>query len=145
MVERLKNDMVKAMKEKDKERLTVIRMVKAAVDLEHIDKKREYNDELVIDVVNREIKSRKDSIVEFEKANRFDLVEKTQRELEILQEYLPPQLTKEEVKEAIDKIFASIKPEGPKDMGKLMKEATSTLKGKTDMKEVSDIIREKLQ
>ena len=145
MVEKLKQDMIDAMKNKEKERLTVIRMVKAAMDQEHIDKKREINDELLIDVVNKQIKMRKDSISEFEKAGRNDLVEKTQSEVDILMVYLPEQLSLEEVSKIIDDIFAEVKPEGQKDMGKVMKEATAKLKGKADMKEVSNIIKGKLQ
>ena len=145
MVEKLKQDMVEAMKNKEKERLTVIRMVKAAMDQEHIDRKREINDELLIDVVNKQIKMRKDSIVEFDKAGRTDLSEKTQSEVDVLMAYLPEQLSSEEVVKIIDEIFAEVKPEGQKDMGKVMKEATAKLKGKADMKEVSNIIKEKLQ
>ena len=144
-VEKLKQDMVEAMKNKEKERLTVIRMVKAAMDQEHIDKKREINEELLIDVVNKQIKMRKDSIAEFDKAGRSDLSEKTQAEVDILMAYLPEQLSSEEVEKIIDEIFAEVKPEGQKDMGKVMKEATAKLKGKADMKEVSNIIKEKLQ
>ena len=145
MVEKLKQDMIEAMKNKEKERLTVIRMVKASMDQEHIDRKREINDELLIDVVNKQIKMRKDSIVEFEKGGRSDLVEKTQSEIDLLLNYLPEQLSSEEVYKIIDEIFAEVKPEGQKDMGKVMKEATAKLKGKADMKEVSNIIKEKLQ
>lgn len=145
MVEKLKQDMIEAMKNKEKERLTVIRMVKAAMDQEHIDRKREINDELLIDVVNKQIKMRKDSISEFEKGGRSDLIEATQREVDILMNYLPEQLSIEEVKDIISAIFDEVKPEGQKDMGKVMKEATSQLKGKADMKEVSNIIKEKLQ
>ena len=145
MVEKLKQDMVEAMKNKEKERLTVIRMVKAAMDQEHIDRKKEINDELLIDVVNKQIKMRKDSIVEFEKGGRSDLVEKTQSEVDMLMAYLPEQLSEEEVVKIIDEIFAEVKPESQKDMGKVMKEATAKLKGKADMKEVSNIIKEKLQ
>lgn len=145
MVEKLKQDMVEAMKNKDKERLTVIRMVKAAMDQEHIDRKKEINDELLIDVVNKQIKMRKDSISEFEKGGRNDLVEKTQSEVDMLMCYLPEQLSAEEVASIIDEIFAEVKPESQKDMGKVMKEATAKLKGKADMKEVSNIIKEKLQ
>ena len=145
MVEKLKQDMVEAMKNKEKERLTVIRMVKAAMDQEHIDRKREINDELLIDVVNKQIKMRKDSIAEFDKAGRTDLSEKTQSEVDILMAYLPEQLSTEEVSKIIDEIFEEVKPEGQKDMGKVMKEATAKLKGKADMKEVSNIIKEKLQ
>ena len=145
MVEKLKQDMVEAMKNKEKERLTVIRMVKAAMDQEHIDRKREINDELLIDVVNKQIKMRKDSIAEFDKAGRTDLSEKTQSEVDMLMAYLPEQLSSEEVVKIIDEIFAEVKTEGQKDMGKVMKEATAKLKGKADMKEVSNIIKEKLQ
>ena len=145
MVEKLKQDMVEAMKNKEKERLTVIRMVKAAMDQEHIDRKRDINDELLIDVVNKQIKMRKDSIAEFDKAGRTDLSEKTQSEVDMLMAYLPEQLSSEEVVKIIDEIFAEVKPEGQKDMGKVMKEATAKLKGKADMKEVSNIIKEKLQ
>ena len=145
MVEKLKQDMIEAMKNKEKDKLTVIRMVKAAMDQEHIDRKREINDELLIDVVNKQIKMRKDSVVEFEKAGRSDLVSKTQSEIDMLMVYLPEQLSLEEVSKVIDEIFEEVKPESPKDMGKVMKEATAKLKGKADMKEVSNIIKEKLQ
>ena len=144
MVEKLKADMIEARKNKDKKRLTVIRMVKAAMDQEHIDKKREINDELLIDVVNKQIKMRKDSIVEFQKGMRNDLVEETQKEIDILMKYLPEQLSLEEVEKTIDEIFALVKPESQKDMGKVMKEATARLKGKADMKTVSEIIKNKL-
>ena len=107
MVEKLKADMIEAMKNKDKKRLTVIRMVKAAMDQEHIDKKREINDELLIDVVNKQIKMRKDSIVEFQKGMRNDLVEETQKEIDILMKYLPEQLSLEEVEKAAE--FADVR------------------------------------
>lgn len=145
MVEKLKADMVLAMKNKDKDRLTVIRMVKASMDLEHIDHKREINDDLLIDVVNKQIKMRKDSIAEFEKGNREDLIAKTKEELKVLEEYLPEQLSMDEVVKEIEAVFDLVKPESVKDMGKVMKEATSRLKGKADMKTVSEIIKEKLQ
>ena len=145
MVEKLDKDMIEAMKNKEKERLTVIRMVKASLKQEQIDHKKEINDDLLIDVVNRQIKMRKDSIQEFEKGNRTDLIEKTQAEIDILMNYLPEQLTEEEVKKVIDEIFAELNPTSQKDMGKVMQQATSKLKGKADMKEVSTIIRERLK
>jgi len=144
MVEKLDKDMIEAMKNKEKERLTVIRMVKASLKQEQIDHKKEINDDLLIDVVNKQIKMRKDSIQEFEKGNRTDLIEKTQAEIDILMNYLPEQLTEEEVKKVIDEIFAELNPTSQKDMGKVMQQATSKLKGKADMREVSTIIRERL-
>ena len=88
---------------------------------------------------------RKDSITEFEKGNRQDLIDKTQAEIDILMKYLPEQLSEEEVLKVIDEIFAEVKPESQKDMGRVMGLAQSKLKGKSDMKTVSTIIREKLQ
>ena len=145
MVDKLMQDMVTAMKEKDKDRLAVIRAVKAGLDKERIDNKKEINDDLLIDVVNREIKMRRESITEFEKGNRDDLIEKYKSEIDVLSNYLPEQLSSEEVIQEIDKIFEELKPTSMKDMGNVMKEATSILKGKADMKEVSSIIKEKLQ
>ena len=144
MVEQLDKDMIEAMKAHEKEKLNVIRMVKASLKQEQIDHKKEINDELLIDVVNKQIKMRKDSISEFEKGGRQDLIDATQAEIDILMKYLPEQLGAE-VAKIIDEIFAEVKPEGQKDMGKVMKEAQAKLKGKADMKEVSSIIREKLQ
>ena len=137
--------MITAMKEKDKDTLTVIRLVKASLKQEQIDHKKEINDDLLIDVVNKQIKMRRDSLVEFEKGNRQDLIEKTNSEINVLMAYLPEQLSKEEVEKIIDEIFEEVKPESQKDMGKIMGPAQAKLKGKTDMKEVSNIIREKLQ
>ena len=145
MVEQLEKDMIEAMKNHEKERLTVIRTVKAGLKQEQIDHKKEINDELLIDVVSRQIKMRKESIVEFEKGNRQDLIDQTQAEIDILMKYLPEQLSEEEVLKVIDEIFAEVKPEGQKDMGRVMKEANAKLKGKADMKTVSNIIKEKLQ
>lgn len=144
MVEKLNKDMIEAMKAGEKERLTVIRMVKAALKQEEIDHKKEVNDDLLIDVVNHQIKMRKDSITEFEKGGRQDLIDATQKEIDILMAYLPEQLSHEEVIKIIDEIFEEIKPESMKDMGKVMGPAQAKLKGKADMKEVSTIIREKL-
>ena len=145
MIEKLDKDMIEAMKTGEKDKLTVIRMVKAALKQEQIDHKKELNDDLLIDVVNKQIKMRKDSIVEFEKGNRQDLVEKTQKEIEVLLAYLPEQLSQEEVEKIINEIFEEVKPESQKDMGKVMGLAQAKLKGKADMKEVSTIIRNKLQ
>ena len=144
MLEQLNKDMIEAMKAKEKERLTVIRMVKAAIKQEVIDRKREENDELLIDVVNKQIKMRKDSIAEFEKAGRSDLAEKTQSEVDILMKYLPEQLSDEEVEAIINDAFLKINPEGKKDMGKVMQEVSPKLKGRADMKKVSGMIASRL-
>ncbi len=144
LLEKFNADMITAMKQKDKDRLTVLRMVKGAMQLEKKNQRDELTEEMLIDCVNKQIKMRKDSILEFEKASREDLAEKTKKEVEILKEYLPEQLTKEEVEKIINEAFAKLNPTSPKEMGIIMKEVTPLLKGKADMKEVSTIIREKL-
>lgn len=144
MLEKLKQDMIESMKNKDKERLSVIRGIKAATDKEHIDKKREINDELIIEVVSHQVKLLNDSIEEFKKGNRDDLVEKAKNELNVLKEYLPEPLSEDEVNKIIENIFEKIKPESMRDMGKVMSEVTPLVKGRFDMSEVSNKIKNKL-
>lgn len=144
MKERVLKDIVTAMKEKDKERLTVLRMVKGAMQLEEINQKKELTDEDVIGIFAKQIKTRKESITEFEKGNRQDLIDQTNAEIKILEEYMPEQLSEAEVDQIIDAAFLEISPESMKDMGRIMKEVTPKLKGKTDMSTVSTKIRNKL-
>lgn len=144
MRERILEDLKQAMKEQDKELLTVIRMVKGAIQLEEIKVKHPLTDEEVITILSREIKTRKESIAEFEKGNRTDLIEKTQSEIDILSRYMPEQLSEEEVDSIIEEVFGIINPEAPSDMGKIMGMLTPKLKGKTDMSLVSKKVKEKL-
>ena len=144
MRERILSDLVSAMKSKDKDVLSVLRMVKGAIQLEEINKKQELNDEDVIAVLSKQIKTRKESILEFEKAGREDLITQTQTEIDILSKYMPEQLSEEEILKVIDEAFDTINPEKPSDMGKLMGAVTPKLKGKADMSFVSKIIKEKL-
>lgn len=144
MLEKFNQDIIGAMKAKDTVRLTVLRMVKGAMQLESINNKKEVNEELLIDCVSKQIKLRNDSIVEFEKAGRSDLVDKNKEEIKILQEYLPEQLSSEEVDSILNEVFDVVKPSSSKDMGLIMKEVTPRVKGRADMKMVSEKIREKL-
>ena len=144
MFERIKNDMIKAMKEKDKFKLSVIRMIKASIDKERIDKKIEITDEVVIDVLAKELKTREESKLEFSKAGRTDLVEDLDKEIEIIKEYLPEPLTEEEIDKIINDAFKETEASSTKDMGKVMKLVTPKVKGRCDMKEVSNKIKEKL-
>lgn len=144
MRERILNDLVAAMKNQDKDTLAVLRMVKGAMQLEEINLKHELTDDEVLTVLVKQIKTRKESIVEFEKGNRTDLIEATNKEIEILNKYMPEQLSDDEVMVIIDEAFAEIKPESNKDMGKIMAYVNPKLKGKTDMGKVSQIIKSKL-
>lgn len=144
MRNKLLNDLVTAMKNQDKETLSVLRMVKGAIQLEEINVKHELTDDEFIGVVSKQIKTRKESIVEFEKAGRTDLIEQTQKEVDILNKYMPEQLSEEEVLKIIDEAFNAINPTAQSDMGKLMGYVNPKLKGKADMGFVSKTIKEKL-
>ncbi|MBD9085329.1 GatB/YqeY domain-containing protein [bacterium] len=144
MKNKILEDLKMAMKNQDKETLSVIRMVKGAITLEEINTKKELSDDDIIAIIAKQIKTRKESIVEFEKGNRQDLIDQTQKEIEILNQYMPEQYSEEKVKSMIDDIFEKINPTGISDMGKVMKEVTPLLRGKADMSFVSKIIKEKL-
>lgn len=144
MRERILNDLKEAMKKQDKEKLMVIRMVKGAMQLEELDKKHELSDEEMISIIAKQIKTRKESIIEFEKGNRTDLIEKTNKEIDILNEYMPEQLSIEKINEEIDKIFLELKPTSISDIGKVMGKASSLLKGKADLSIVNKLIKERL-
>ena len=130
LVEKINEDMKLAMKAQDKETLSVVRMIKSAVQLAKIELKHELSDEEVVDVVSKQIKMRKDSIVEFSKASRDDLVEQYNREIDILNKYMPEQLSLEEVNKIIDDAFALINPSSQKQMGLIMKEVNPKVRGK---------------
>ena len=144
MYEKIKAEIVNAMKEKNTLKLQTLRGIKGDADLEHINKGVEINDELMINVLSRGIKTRKESISEFEKGGRDDLIEKTNEEITLLQSYLPEQLSTDELNKIIDEVFAKVNPTSEKDMGSIMKEVTPLVKGKADMKEVSSLIKTKL-
>lgn len=144
MREKILKDIIEAMKNKDKDRLSTLRLLKGAMQLEEINKKRELNDEEVIGLIAKQIKTRKESILEFEKANREDLKEKTEKEIVVLNEYMPEQLSEEEIIKEINIAFDEVKPTSMKDMKSLMAILNPKLKGKADMGFVSKTIKEKL-
>ena len=142
--EKINNDMINYMKNKDSFSLGVIRMVKGAIQLEKINLKRDLNDDEVISVIAKQIKMRNDSVEEFTKANRMDLVEQYKKEIELLNTYMPEQLSIEEVNKIIDEAFVKINPSSSKDMGLIMKEVSPKLKGRADMGKVNLIIKDRL-
>ena len=146
LYEQVQSDMKEAMKSHDKDSLNTLRLLKSAIDLYLVNNKLERNnasDEVVIDVVAKQIKTHKESIEEFKKGNRQDLVDGLEREIALLSKYLPEQLSEDDVRKEIDKAFDKLKPTSMKDMGNIMKELAS-LKGKADMKLVNSIVKEKL-
>lgn len=145
LIEQLEFDLKEAMRAKDKNTLAVLRMVKGAMQLEKINHNKEMNDELAIDIISKQIKTRNESIKEFAKGNRQDLIDQTNKEIDILNKYLPVQLTEDEIQAIITDVFTKINPQGQSDMGKIMKEITPLVKGKADMGKVSQLIKAKLQ
>ena len=144
MYDKIKEEIVSAMKEKNTLKVQTLRGVKGEIDLEHINKKVEINDDLVISVLSHQIKTRRESIIEFEKGNRIDLINKTNEEINLLQTYLPKQLSDDEINNILDEAFNKVNPTSNKDMGLIMKEVTPLLKGKADMSKVSSLIKERL-
>lgn len=144
MREKILNDLKEAMKNQEKTKLSVIRMVKGAMQMEELNLKRPLTDEEVVMVISKQIKTRKESIVEFEKGNRQDLIDQTNAEIEILNTYMPEQLSEEEVLKIIEEAFNVVNPTAPSDMGKIMGLVSPKLRGKADMSFVSKTIKEKL-
>lgn len=144
MKERINEDLKTAMKNQDKKTLAVIRMVKGAISLEEINTKKELTDDEVISIIAKQIKTRKESIEDFKRGNRQDLIDQTNDEIKILEQYMPEQLDKEEVERIINEIFDEIKPSSMADMGNIMKEAKTRLNGQADMGEVSKLIKDKI-
>lgn len=144
MKERILVDLKNAMKNQNKDLLNVVRMVKGAIQLEEIKVKHVLNDDEVITIIAKEIKTRKESIKEFEKGGRTDLVEKTEKEIELLNKYMPEQLSEEEIIKTVNDVFDELKPSSVSDMGKIMGKLTPILKGKADLGLVNKIVREKL-
>lgn len=144
MRNKILEDLKNAMKAQDKVRLSVIRMVKGAIQMEELNVKHELTDDEVIGIISKQVKTRKESIIEFEKGNRTDLIEQTEAEIKILEEYLPEPLTIEEIEKIIDEAINEIKPSGMSDMGKIMGKVNPLLKGRADMGNVSKMIKERI-
>jgi uncharacterized protein YqeY len=141
---RLKEQQILAMRAKNKIRLGTIRMLLAAIKQIEIDNRVELNDDEVTAVVIKSVKQRKDSISQFEKANRIDLADIEKAELAILQEFLPQALTSDEVKTLIEQAIASSEASGMQDMGKVMGVLKKDIQGRADMAEVSALVRASL-
>ena len=141
---KIQSDTLMAMKNSDKFKVSVLRMLKSAIQAEKINAKNELTDENIIAIIKKQVKQRTDSILEYEKYNRPDMVATLKQEIKILEEYLPKQLLEEETKEAVKKILSNYPDATIKDMGKIMKEASSSLGSVADMSEVSKLIRNSL-
>ena len=143
MLEQINLDFKEAMKSGDKFTLSVLRMLKSALQMEGISLKKELEDKEIITVIKRNVKQRKDSILEYQKYNKTEEVENLEKEIAILSKYLPEELSEEKINEEIDKVFAELKPESIKDMGKVMKELTAKIGAVADMSLVRKKVKER--
>jgi len=144
MRERIMVDLKNAMKNQNKDLLNVVRMIKGAVQLEEINKKRELTDEEMVSVISKQIKTRKETLIDLEKANRAEMIKQTQKEIEILEKYMPAMMSEEEVNKVIDEVFSELNPAGASDTGKIMAKISPLLKGKADMSLVNKLVKERL-
>lgn len=144
LLDRLNEDMKKAMKNKDKEKLSVIRMIKATIQNESIKLGKSLSEEEEMTVLSREVKQRKDSLQEFEKAGRQDLADKIKTELTYVMEYLPDQLSEEEIKKLVQEAIRESGAASKSDMGKVMAIIMPKVKGRADGSLVNKLVREEL-
>lgn len=142
--EKLLEDLKNSMKEKNIVRKNVIQMVRAAILQIEKDKGIEVDDKKILEIIAKEVKTRNDSIADFEKGRREDLVEQAKQEIEILSEYLPKQLTKEELKEKVEIIIKETGATTIKDMGKIMKAAKEQIGTAADGRSINEVVKELL-
>lgn len=145
MNNKIAEDLKEAMKNGDKFKLSVLRMLKSALLLEAkaVSKDHELTDEEVIKVIKKQVKTRKDSIIEYQKYGKQDEVVALEKEVGILNAYLPAEMTEDEIKRVIEEVFEELKPTSVKDMGQIMKELNARITN-ADMSLVSKLVREKL-
>ncbi len=145
MIEKINEDLKSAMKEKDTFKLSVLRMLKSALQLESISKKHELDDSEIASVLKKQVKVRKDSLEEYQKYNKLDLVESLEKEINVISAYLPEEMSEDELNSVIDEVFREVNPTGMKEMGLIMKSLNEKLADKNaDMSLVSKLVKERI-
>ena len=137
-------DFKNAMRDQAKEKLSVLRGLKAAIKNKQVALRQELSDDQIMGVISSEIKKGKEAIEKFQQGSRQDLLEKEEAEIRILSAYLPPQLAVEEIKKVITQVIEEQSATGPKDLGRVMKSAMAQLAGKADGREINKVARELL-
>ncbi|PAB58933.1 GatB/YqeY domain-containing protein [Anaeromicrobium sediminis] len=140
--EKLMADLKDAMKSKDKVKKSVITMIRASIKQFEVDNRAEMTDQQILEIMFKQVKQKRDAIVEFTKGNREDLVEEAKAEIEVIMNYLPKQLTEDEIRVLVKEAVEAVGATSPKDMGKLMGALMPKVKGKADGKVVNKIVRE---
>ena len=139
--EELMQDLKDAMKTKNVNKKNAVQMVRTAILQIEKDKGIEVSDEQILGIVAKEVKTRKDAIAEYEQANREDLIEKANEEIKALEEYLPKQLTDEELVTEVKKVIEKLNATSMKDMGPVMKEAKATIGAQADGKRINEVVK----
>ena len=142
--QRLTDEMKSALRSRDKLRLSVIRMARAAVKNKEIEERKKLDDSTIVKVISGLVKKGEESLVHFQQANRIELIEKQEKELEILRSFLPQQLSKDEILTLVDEAIKETNALETKDLGKVMKSLMPKLLGRADGKIVNQMVREKL-
>ena len=137
-------DFKNAMRNQDKEKLSVLRGLKATIKNKQVALRQELSDDQIMGVISSEIKKGKEALEKFQQGSRQDLAKKEEIEIRILSEYLPPQLSTQEIKKVITQVIEELSASSTKDLGRVMKSAMRQLAGKADGREVNEIARELL-
>ncbi|MDP1420796.1 GatB/YqeY domain-containing protein [Peribacillus simplex] len=144
LLERLNNDMKQAMKNKEKDKLSVIRMLKASIQNEALKQRQDLTDDEELTVLSRELKQRKDSLQEFENAGRSDLVDKVRTELVYVEAYMPEQLSEEDISKIVEQTIEEVNATSKADMGRVMGALMPKVKGKADGSLVNKLVQQHL-
>ena len=145
IIEQIDNDLKIALKNKDKDTLTLLRMLKTSILNTKINLNHDLNDDEVIGVLRKEVKQRKDNIEEYSKYSKDDVVKTLENEVKLIKKYLPEELSDEVINQKLDVIFDEVKPESIKDMGKVMGKAVSVFGNSVDKGKLSNMIKERLE
>ena len=142
--EKPQEDLKSSMKNKDTIRKSVVTLIRAAIKQYEVDNRVELADDAIIDIISKQLKQRKDSLAEFEKANRDDLIEETKSEIQVLEGYLPQQLSEEELEKIVIETIAEVGATSMKDMGKIMATIKPKTAGRADGRKINELVKKNL-
>ena len=142
--EKLQEDLKSSMKNKDTVKKSVVTLIRAAIKQHEFDNRVELADDAIIDIISKQLKQRKDSLAEFVKANRDDLVEETKSEIQVLEGYLPQQLSEEELEKIVIETIAEVGATSMKDMGKIMATIKPKTAGRADGRKINELVKKNL-
>ena len=142
--EKLQEDLKSSMKNKDTVKKSVVTLIRAAIKQHEVDNRVELADDAIIDIISKQLNQRKDSLAEFVKANRDDLVEETKSEIQVLEGYLPQQLSEEELEKIVIETIAEVGATSMKDMGKIMAAIKPKTAGRADGRKINELVKKNL-